>query len=221
MRLTLSLVAAGVLAIFAWASVSPAAAPQPSEVPTAWELDFQFQAPKAVTLALPGHEARTYWYLVYRVINRSDQDVIYVPNFVLYTDTGQISPAGQGVPVSAFEAIKKLTNDPLLLDVTNITGKLLQGEDNARVGVAIWQDFDPKAGEIDVFIGGLSGETATVPLPVPVEVEQTTPAGKTEKVTKTSVVLSKTLRVRYAVPGEAAGRTRTAVKQLDKEWVMR
>ena len=214
---------AGVLAGLA-VLVGPgrSAPPKPSEVPVSWELEFQFEKPVAVRLKLPGQKVqKTLWYIRYSVANRTGEDLTFVPEFLLYTDTGQTIRAGQNTPAAAFEEIKKLVNDPLLRDVPAMAGKLLQGADNAKRGLAIWPDFDPKAGQIDLFIGGLSGETATLKLPRPITVTETDAAGKKVTVKKDSVILSKTLHLRYKVPGEAAQRFRTPIKLVLKEWVMR
>ena len=203
--------------------ISPAgSAPKPSEVPTSWELDIDVQGPRPIEVTLPGAtNPERFWYLRYTVSNRTGADRIFVPESVLYTDTGQVIQAGRKVPTTVFKAIKKRYNDPLLLDMTGVTGKLLQGEDNAKNGVAIWGDFDPKAGSFDIFIGGLSGETVEVKLPRPIVVSETDATGKTQQVTKTKVVLAKTMCLTYAVVGEAAARRDTRVKQVASKWVMR
>jgi hypothetical protein len=125
------------------------------------------------------------------------------------------------VPSAVFDAIKQIYNDPLMKEMTDMTGKFLQGEDNAKEGVAIWTDFDPAAGAFDIFVGGLSGESAEVQLPVPVTVTEMDYTGQTRTVTKEKLVLTKTLQLSYAISGEAAARPRTKAKPTAKQWVMR
>ncbi len=197
-------------------------APKPSLVPVAWELDFQYSPPQPITLRLPGQERpQTYWYMLYTITNQTGKDRIFVPEFVLYTDTGQVLRAGEKVRSSVFQAIKKRHNRPLLLDKESITGRILQGEDNAREGVAIWRDFDPQARGFDVFVGGLSGERVRVKLPAPVKVTVVDASGKEKRVVKTEITLVKTLHLQYRLPGEAAARDRTKVEAVGKAWVMR
>jgi hypothetical protein len=199
-------------------------APKPAEVPTSWQLDIDYDPPKAILVSLPGKsKPQVFWYMRYTVTNNSNDEHVFVPNCVLYTNTGEIIPAGRNVPTTVFDAVKKLHNAPLLKDVTSITGSLLRGEDNAKDGVAIWPDFDPAAGEIDIFFGGLSGETAEVELPggKTIEVTETDGFGNQRTVQKTKMLVSKTLHLHFAVPGEAASRLNTVAKLLDKEWVMR
>jgi len=215
--------AAAVLAAAIALAVSPArTAPKPSQVPTSWELDIHVEVPRAIDVTLTGQtQPKRFWYLRYTVTNDTGKDRIFVPQWVLYTDTGQIIRAGQKVPTTVFKAVKKLYGEPLLKDQTAMIGKLLQGEDNAKDGVAIWQDFDPKAGAFDVFIGGLSGETVEIKLPKPIKVTEMNAEGKQVQVVKDKVVLSKTLHLRYGVPGESASRVSIRPKLLARRWVMR
>ena len=112
-------------------------------------------------------------------------------------------------------------NNPLLQESTAIIGKLLQGNDNAKTGVAIWPDFDARSGVIDIFVGGLSGEMTEITLPEAIEVMQLDASGKQNKVTKSTVVLNKTLDLRYSVPGEASNRANVTPVLEKKSWVMR
>lgn len=197
-------------------------APKPSPVPVQWELDIDVRKPQPIKVLLPG-EARPklFWYMTYTVSNHTGAEQVFVPEFVLYTDNGQILRAGQGVPMAVFDAVRKGVNDPHLRDTVGVAGKLLQGDDNAKTGVAVWPDFDPQAGGFDVFIGGLSGETAEVKLPEPIEVEQRDIKGNVKKVTKDKLILSKTLDLKYGIPGEAADRIHVTPTLTGKDWVMR
>ncbi|MFP3938052.1 MAG: hypothetical protein ACLFVW_06885 [Phycisphaerae bacterium] len=217
---------AGVLAATAavlMVGASAVSALEPSEVPTSWQLDFEYERPRPVELQLPGESRpRVYWVMLYTVTNNTGQDRIFVPDFVLYTDTGQMLHAGTDVPSRVFRRVKRIYNQPLLKDLSDITGKLLQGEDNARTGVAIWPDYDAQAGSFDIFVGGLSGESAEVTLPAPVTVTESDPlTGEMREIRKSQVVLSRTLRIRYSVPGEAAGRLNAPVRKERTDWVMR
>ncbi|MFA6134922.1 MAG: hypothetical protein WC869_12980 [Phycisphaerae bacterium] len=199
-----------------------AAAPKPAEVSKQWQLSAKFEPVLPIQVQLAGeNRPRTFWYLRYTITNRTGDDRLFVPEFILYTDTGQILRAGRQVPSAVFTAIKRMYNDPLLLDAAEMTGKMLQGEDNAKEGVAIWPDFDPSAGSFDVFVSGLSGETKEVNLPLPIHVTETNAAGKSVDVVKTKIILSRTLQQHYQIPGEAAARLSTPVKLVEETWVMR
>lgn len=218
------IIAIGALVIFSTALLVGQAktAPKPSPVPVQWEIDIDVQKPKALRVRATGESpARVFWYMVYTVTNNTPKDQVFVPEFTLYTDTGQILRAGQQVPTTVFDAIKNTANDPLLRDTIGVAGKLLQGTDNAKTGVAIWPDFDPQAGAFDVFIGGLSGETTEIKLPEPIDVRQRDAKGEIKTVTKDKMILSKTLHLRYSILGEAAARLGVTPSLVSKDWIMR
>ena len=196
-------------------------APKPSETSGQWQLDASFGDLHAITVRLAGDIApKTFWCLRYTVTNNTGADRVFVPEFLLYTDTGEVLRAGRKIPSAVFQAVKSLYNDPLLEDVSGMTGKLLQGQDNAKSGVAIWPDFDPNAGAMDVFVSGLSGETAQVILPKPVRVSETDAAGKPVEVVKDKILLSRTMQRHYSVQGRWAGGAAEA-KFDEESWVMR
>lgn len=215
-----TIIAAGLLAVatVAWAAEPP----KPNPVPSAWELNFEFQAPQPITVKLPGdNQAKTYWYMFYTVTNKAGKDQYFAPRFTLYTETGQLLQSGQGVPAGVFAAIQKRHNNVLLLDPTSIIGKILQGDDNAKDGVAIFADIDSKARNFDIFVTGLSGESVQVTLPEPVTTTITNDQGTAEQISVDKATLFKTLRLAYDLPGEASARARTAPKLVKQEWVMR
>lgn len=196
-------------------------APRPALIPTEWEVDIKVERPQPIKVYLTGRaKPKLFWYLRYTLTNNEREDIEnFNPTFDMYTETGQILRSGAGVPLSVFNAIKKHHNDPLLKRDTN--GKLLRGSDNAKKGVAIWPDFDPDAGRFDVFVSGLSGETATVILPKPIMVWKRDAVGQKVQVKTAKLQLSKTLRITCTVSGEAAERIRSHVKMTSQTWIMR
>ena len=220
MKYKLGVVVLGMLTV---AGLGPLpAAPQPNDARVAWEIDIDYKPPQPIMVELPGRsKPQLFWYISYAVTNRSGKDRLFVPEIVLYTNTGQMLRAGQGVNTIVYKTIKKLHNNPLLYDMVSITGKLLQGEDNAREGVVIFRDFDPKAASFEIFFGGLSGETAVTRIPRPIMVKEIGPGGKQMMVKKDTITLVKTLKLQYAVGTEARDRVNAKVRLLRKGWVMR
>ena len=204
-------------------------APEPFEVPTTWELTFVFDPTQPITITLPGRKkSSTFWYMLYSVTNLTRNletgrgaDQNFIPEFILYTDTGETVVSNRRLPNGVFAAIQKRHNNPLLKDHTQIIGKLLHGKDNAKDGVAIWPDFDAKAGSLDVFVGGLSGETAELKLPRPVTITETDAHGieKTEVMYK--IILHKSLQLGFSIKGETGNRTYAKAKPTGKKWVLR
>lgn len=205
-----------------FAPLATAAPPKPEAIPYAWQLKFDPEAPRALAVRVPGADKpQTFWYMIYTVTNTTGQDQIFIPEFLLYTNTGQVLPSDRGVPSNVFRKIQSLHNDPLLQTTTGVTGKILQGRDNAKRGVAIWPDFDKDAGQFDVFVGGLSGETQTLKLPVPVKAVVTDLDGKAKEQLIKEVILSKTLMLRYGTRGDKIARPGQQARQIFQTWVMR
>ncbi|MCE5327626.1 MAG: hypothetical protein LLG01_14565 [Planctomycetaceae bacterium] len=197
--------------------------PKPSEAQFKWQFDFRYDPPRPIQVTLPGEKTkRTFWYVIFTVTNRTGVDRSYVPAFELYTDTGQLMAAGRNTPTFVFNKIKELHNLPLLVTMTSLIDKtLLQGEDNARHSVAVWQDIDPAAGGFDIFVGGLSGETAVVKLPQPVKTMQYDSRGQAKEVMTDQLLLTKQLQLTYKLPGEASARVYNPAVFAGKQWVMR
>jgi hypothetical protein len=185
------------------------AAPEPSRLPVSWELNFRYGPMDRIFVTIDGKQV-PYWYMRYTVINNSGKDILFAPSFEIVSDTGTAQEAFKeangkdNIPGVVYEKIKELVNNPLLLSPVAVYGKLLQGEDNAKDSVIIFPALDPEGRDYQLFVMGLSGETAEVKNPV---------TGK-------PVILQKTLELDLKLPGQAIGvapRTQvTAVK-----WVMK
>lgn len=162
---------------------SASAYPVPKPVPSAWELNFRTL--DGLHLYCDPTDDRLYWYLIYEVENQSGSDQLWVPDMVLYTDTGIIMKSGRGIQTRVTESILSLISDPLLESQDEIIGDLRQGDEYARRGLAVWPqpyDQDPPlldlmeqalplwdspvsedlTNRITLFVGGLSGETSRV-----------------------------------------------------------
>ena len=207
------------------------AAPEPSPVPSGWNLTFHYQDPQRVEVSLPGRSApTTFWYQLYTVVNTSGQDVMFMPRFELMTASGTIIPSEQGVSARVFAAIceRHAKDRPLLQSPAQIIGRLLQGEDNARDGVAIWPDFSAKADKFTVYVAGLSQEARQVANPayqsgLPETVPQRLADGTTVPAVANPrmFTLHRTLAMRYDLPGDVRTRAGAVPVRTGQEWVMR
>ena len=146
------------------------AAPTPTPSVVTWELDcFVPDVVKPIQMTIGDDtEATTFWYLRVLLTNDTRDDLDFIPNVDLATNTGEIHPESKDVPVSVYTAIKGLYDQPLLMDLTTAAGKFLQGDDNAKSIVVMFSDFDTDAGQVSIYLEGLSGETSTVTLPSPI-----------------------------------------------------
>lgn len=160
---------AGLLALLL-AAVGPigqvTAFPEPAVVSPSWNLDLEYDQPRAVAVNDPAGNVRWFWYLPYQVTNRTGEERLFIPEVTVYTDTGEIIRAGHGVPAGVVDAVQKQLNNPLLESPIEVVGTILQGEDYAKESVAIWPAFDGDVDQFTIFFGGISGETQTVTNPL-------------------------------------------------------
>ena len=191
-------------AVLSWATVW--GYPRPSPSGRGWQLDFEYGAMKQIRLVLPGQSSpTTFWYMPFTLTNNTGRDVSFYPRPYVFTDTGQLVEAFQGVDALAYPIISKLLGRELLEEDLLVRGKILQGEENARESVFIWRDFDPKAASFKVFVSGLSNETASVSDPM---------NGK-------KYSLAKALQLSYGLGGDRFISSEVTAELRDYEWIMR
>jgi hypothetical protein len=191
---------------------------KPAASPVTWELNFRFENPDRVSVYLPGKaEPVVYWYMLYTIENRYDEEVEFYPDFELVTNTLQVVQDEIRVSPEAFRAIQRRADDPLLVTPERAMGTLLRGKDNARHSVAIWRDFEPKATSFTIFVRGLSGEMRREKNPV---FNASKPEGPGNE---RYFTLHKTLAIPYRFPVSEVTRSRVApVRLADKQqWIMR
>jgi hypothetical protein len=192
------------------------AAPEPSVVPgpDVWTFDIRFEHPEQITFRAGNYEQpERFWYIILTLTNNTARDVDFYPKCELMTDTFEIIPAGHRVPLAVFEQIKNRhkAKYPLLELLEDAGSKILQGVDNAKDVVVIWRDFDDKAKNITLFLGGLSNETAVFDHPV----------AKDENGKPIKVFLRKTLELSYKLGGDPAFRYDAKLLFGENRWIMR
>ena len=182
-------------------------APAPADFPVSWQIDFKHGSAKRIVV---GNEA--YWYLTYTVTNNTGQEQIWAPDFEMLSNDGKVIKSDHLIPVEVFEKIKSVERNRFLEPANRVAGTLHQGEDQAKDGVAIWREPNPRMGEFQIFVGGLSGEA----------VKMTDDDGKEVKNDDgTPIFLRKTLQLNYAVYGDQYYPQRHQVHDLGQTWVMR
>lgn len=199
---------ATVLVSAAW--LSPAmAGPEPAPVPKRWQLDVEFGPLRTATISTPDHGARPYFYLTYKVVNNTGQDLLFAPAFELATDHGRVYRSGRDVPLAVTRQILDNLENSFLLDEVSITDTLLQGQENMKEGLVIWPAWDLKLEYATVYAAGFSGETATIEVPK---------AGSREKV---KFVLRKTAELVHQAGGEVNAHSDDPLPRVRKRWIMR
>ena len=179
--------------------------PKPSLYPISWELLFTHSAPKRVVVTVPGQNAsQAYWYMTYTVTNPSDREITFLPVFELLTQDGQVIRSDKGIPGQVLQTIRARENNPRLMSQAQIGGTLRIGEDQAKEGVAIWEELPGRTGQFSIFVQGLSGESAKVK----------GPGDKT-------FTLRKTLQLNYLIRGDEVYPGEDQVNENPAKWVMR
>ncbi len=182
-----------------------------------WNMEVEFSKPQQISVKLPGDgknaPARRFWYVILTITNNSGVDADFYPSCDLMTDTFKVTPAGKKVMGVVFQKIKFLQQGryPFLERLENAENRVLQGKDNSKDIAVIWSDFDPKARNIDLFIGGLSNESIAINHPVK----------KDKDGNATKVYLQKTLQLKYSLGGDEKFRDRSKLKYESKRWIMR
>jgi len=184
-------------------------APEPDPIPRRWQLDFTTGPLRVVTVDLDGVGPRQYFYLTYKVVNGTGQDQLFAPAMDLSTSQSLAQRSGRNVPAQVTRHIIDMLENPFLMDQISIVGPLLQGDANAKEGLAVWPVATERAGELSVYIAGLSGETR------PIEVKDPS----TGEISR--VLLRKTLALRYDLPGEIIDRGSTPFPLAEKRWILR
>jgi hypothetical protein len=191
------------------------AAPEPAilQRPGHWTVEVKFEHPQQIVIPWAGNAQSRFWYMILSVTNRTGRDVEFYPHCDLMTDTFQIVPAGQGVPPAVFQQIQKRHGSvyPFLEPLEKVDTRILRGEDHAKDIVIMWRDFDPRASNFKVFLGGLSNETAAVQHPVDVD----------EAGNPVQVFLRKTLELSYVLHGDPTIRQAVQTVYSGQNWVMR
>jgi hypothetical protein len=171
-----------------------------------WTVDYRpgpFRLHKAA-------DGNLYWYATFTLTNRTGKDRRLAPRWELLDEQGRIVPAGQGVDSDVTRAILRMLNDPSLEEVSSILGEIGQGEQAAKTGVVVFP-AGPESRRLSLLVSGLSTERSTIRDPS---------TGK-------PVMLRKTLRIDYQVPGERSkvqGELPLAeaeTGQVNPGWIMR
>ncbi|MFG0256503.1 MAG: hypothetical protein ACF8GE_01215 [Phycisphaerales bacterium JB043] len=217
-RLGVVLLAVTLVGLSPWMQ-SASGAPEPSLIPTRWELDFepgplriamveverQVEGPNGSVAVVRQPEA--FMYFTYTVMNNTGEDRMFAPSFELAMGDGDLLKSGQNVPASVTRELLQRLNNPFLLDQIGIIGTLEQGEENAREGLVIWPagQSDMKADEAIIFASGLSGEFKRVTRPD----------------TGEEVTLRKVMMLRHHTPGDRLGQGDRPFNRVQQRWILR
>jgi hypothetical protein len=190
------------------ATPSAIGAPEPDPVPRRWQLTVEPGPLRVASVEVAGIGPQMYYYLTYKVVNSTGQDLLFTPSFELTTDEGELVRSGRGVPAAATKAVLDRLENPFLQDQISIVGMLLQGEENAKEGLVMWPVGVGHVRALDVFASGFSGETRAVDA-----FDRET--GGTKRVS-----VRKALMIRYQPKGETRPENE-GYPVIEQRWVMR
>lgn len=176
--------------------------PKPSPVPYRWELTFESGDLRLWRDDISGEY---YWFMTYKVVNRTGNEQVWAPEFTLFNDAGEILRSGRGVPSRITDALLTIIGNDLMEPQNAIIGEIFQGEEHAKEGLVIWPADRIDVNALTVFIAGISGETAAVVDPV----------------TKKEVILRKTLQRDHLIPGNAVARGTDPAPLVKETWILR
>ena len=173
-----------------------------------WVLDFAFKPLRIRPVEIPGKGRRSVHYLYYKVVNRTGQPRMFVPQFTMVNEEGK-KFEDQVVP----EAIPLIQarEDPTIpvLGAVSVMGIIppstKEGVDDAVFGAAAWDNWDPKSDRFSIYVRGLSDGYKEVPNPA---------GGK-------PIVKYKTLRIDFIRRGDERNISEKEIEFNDPayEWV--
>ncbi len=204
------------LAVLVLGSADPLLArkyPEPSSFPISWELKFKHAVPKRVVVDVPGSGPTAYWYMTYTVTNLTDSEQTFLPSFEMVTNEGKVINSDQAIPAKVFQTIKSAEGSKFLESSRKIAGTIHIGEDQARDGVAIWEEPEARMGTFNIFIGGLCGEY--------VELKDDDDNKPVVDDQGKQVIVRKALQLTYVIYGDEVAPDKDLVHAKPEMWVMR
>lgn len=168
--------------------------PTPAIAPVAWQLNFLSELPRRITVEVPGSNVpKAFWYVTYTATNNTGTEQMFFPVIEIVDKSGNVTLANKGVATRVFERIQERERARPIIFPLQIAGTILQGEDQAKFGVAVWEETDARPGTFQIYFAGLSGEVQPL---VGSDGKPTVDAeGKT-------ITLRKTMQLEYTVRGD-------------------
>jgi hypothetical protein len=133
-----------------------------------WVLDFAFKPLRIRTVEVPGKGRRTVYYLYYKVVNRTKEPRMLIPQFLMVNEEGkkfedQVIP--EAIPIIRAREDQTIPVRGAVDIMGIIPPSTKQGVDDAVYGVAVWDHWDPKADRFSIYVRGLSDGYKETPNP--------------------------------------------------------
>jgi hypothetical protein len=202
--------------------------PKPSPYPIDWELKFEHGTPHRIAVDVTDSTIpRAYWYMTYTVTNETDKEQRFYPQIDLLTADGNVHKSDEKVPKTVFEQIKQATHNKFLEPYTSISGPIRLGPAEARDGVAVWAETQPRMEHFSIFITGLCGEHVILKNVDGklVKVDQADDIynkdTEEELLKKGLIIMRKTLQLNYYIRGDEVFPGEDEVNKDGEDWIMR
>lgn len=177
-------------------------------VPDIWVLDFNFRGPRFISTNVPGKGRKLVWYMTYKVSNKTGKQRLFIPHFLLETDTGKVYrdvvlPQAEKAVIAREDPTRQLLNSVTIADeIPNTPSESVPVE---RYGVCFFEDVDPKARQFKVYVTGLSNGYLTV----------------SDSKDKTDVTRRKTLQLDFLKRGDEFLPDEKEIRFSGYEWIYR
>ena len=202
--------------------------PTPNAYPISWELKFEHGTPHRIAVDVADASApRAYWYMTYTVTNEGDKEQRFYPQIELLTADGNLHASDERTPKKVFEEIRLAVHNKFLEPYTSISGPIRLGPAEARDGVAVWPETQPRMDHFSVFITGLSGEAVIMKMvdgkltKIDQPQEMYSPDKEDEFLKKGLTILRKTLQLNFYIRGDEVYPGEDEVNKDSEEWIMR
>jgi hypothetical protein len=202
--------------------------PKPSSYPISWELKFTHGLPHRIAVDVTDQTTpRAYWYMTYTVTNEGDKEQRFYPQIDLLTADGNVHHSDEKTPQKVFEEIRLATHDKFLEPYTSISGPIRLGPAEARDGVAVWAETQPRMDHFSIFVTGLSGEAVIMKLvdgkltKVDQPEDMYSPDKEDDLLKKGLTILRKTLQLNFYIRGDEVYPGEDEVNKESEEWLMR
>ena len=179
------------------------------DMPGIWVLDFSYFKPRLIAVEIPGKGRRQITYMLYKVVNKTGQPRMFVPQFTLVGEDGEVY-RDQVIP-KALRAIQARENPIRTLETSvSVVGEIpptpAEGLEIAKYGVAMWESVNPKLDHFSVFVEGLSNGYKLV--------DSKQQSGEPK-------VLRKTLEIKLFRPGDEFLQKEKEIQFVKHEWIYR
>lgn len=132
-------------------------------LPPVWALHFWYKSLRMIEVDVPQADGRLekklVWYLIYRVVNRGDTPVRFVPRMVLSSLDTEKQYLDRLIPVALGPIQRREDRGRRFLNKVEMAREIPpspEGRDVSVWGVATWEDVDPRTDRFNIYVQGLT-----------------------------------------------------------------